>query len=871
MNEIYLFGKIKPRDYLKSDKDISKILNDAFNKKREMRDYPVSKIIELLDKLSNLWLNPSYPFRKKALEIIPTLSGFHPSMINEEINFLCDLLKKENLEKRIKCELGSLEVLDGWTNCENLKGRLRIEPLGIVLHVGAGNVFVGPLDSLIQGIITKNINILKMSSDDPVFPVLFLKSLQEIDEDKIVSSSISALSWKGGSSIEDIFKKRADAIVVYGGKEAVLSYRNNLGFHTRLIEYGPKYSLILISKEVFKVCNITKLANEIAFDASRWEQSACSSPHVIYIEGKNSQKFIKELGNAFSNIQKTLPQKKLSIDEEVEIVKIRSLAKTDKVLGSGELFEGQNWTIIFEQNPEFKVSCLNRTLYIKEVESLDDAIDAIKPYGLFLQTIAISAPVDKRKKLADELSFIGADRFTEVGKMTFRHHGVPHDGVYSLERLIRRSSLTGNSYLEENETFSKLNDLIRYVKKHSIFYREKFKNLKIKSIDDFNLFPIINPDELKKNLPPENNNAITRKPTDGYVFTSGGTTGAPKFVFRSYEEQEYNASFLAKGLLAGGLVKGSLAANLLFSGNMWGSFISFNKALEKAGCQILPVGGNISMEDILRYLEIFKPDVILAIPSVLLSIAGIAEKRKISLKTNLIFTGGEHIFKENMDYLKGIFNTKKIASIGYATNDVGAIGYQCHFLDGGLHHIHEDLQYIEIIDIETNMPISTTETGKIVVTNLNRRLQPIIRYDVGDMGRWVDINCPCGDKARVLELLGRSDDVLIIGGGNIHPDVIRSAIEAVNGLSGVFSLTAKLKGHQDELNIMVEAFHNVPESDYRELSGKLKEKILENSKELRTMTIEKLINPIKVKLMPSGSIPRNPRTGKIRLINDERF
>ena len=81
--------------------------------------------------------------------------------------------------------------------------------------------------------------------------------------------------------------------------------------------------------------------------------------------------------------------------------------------------------------------------------------------------------------------------------------------------------------------------------------------------------------------------------------------------------------------------------------------------------------------------------------------------------------------------------------------------------------MHEDLHYVEILN-ENDEPCKPGEIGRIVVTNLHRKLMPTIRYEVGDLGRWVDIECECGRKTRVLELLGRSDDVLIIGGGNIH-------------------------------------------------------------------------------------------------------
>jgi phenylacetate-coenzyme A ligase PaaK-like adenylate-forming protein len=453
--------------------------------------------------------------------------------------------------------------------------------------------------------------------------------------------------------------------------------------------------------------------------------------------------------------------------------------------------------------------------------------------------------------------------------MTRRIHGTPHDGVWSLQQLIRWSSLTGSSVSPDSDLLEALNALVSFATKHSPFYCEKFKDARIASLEDFRRLPLTTGDEMKRNTPPRNNRALTGNHGNGYVFTSGGTTGEPKFVLRTAAEQDRNATFLAKGLLAGGLKEGDTVANLLFSGNMWGSFVSFSRAVEKAGCRILPIGGNIPPEDILNYLNIFRVDAALAIPSVLLTLAQNAESRGLRLRIPLIFSGGEHIFSENLEYLKRVFEAGRLSSIGYATNDVGALGWQCTHLTGGLHHIHRDLHYVEILDPESLEPSPPGVPGKVVTTNLDRRLQPIIRYEVGDMGRWLDGPCPCGEPGPLFELLGRSDDILIIGGGNIYPEVIREAMAKVEGLSGFFSLRAQLRDRKDELIVRAEAKEDG--ADCALLAAALEKAVYASSKELNTMLGRGLINPVVVEVVPPGALPRNPRTGKIRLVEDGRI
>ena len=50
----------------------------------------------------------------------------------------------------------------------------------------------------------------------------------------------------------------------------------------------------------------------------------------------------------------------------------------------------------------------------------------------------------------------------------------------------------------------------------------------------------------------------------------------------------------------------------------------------------------------------------------------------------------------------------------------------------------------------------------------------------------------------------------------------------------------------------------------------LRGRLYESSKELRTMRDRRLIAPIAIDVLPPGGLPRNPRTGKIKLTVDER-
>jgi phenylacetate-CoA ligase len=76
-------------------------------------------------------------------------------------------------------------------------------------------------------------------------------------------------------------------------------------------------------------------------------------------------------------------------------------------------------------------------------------------------------------------------------------------------------------------------------------------------------------------------------------------------------------------------------------------------------------------------------------------------------------------------------------------------------------HVSPDVGIIEILRPDGS-PTGPGEVGEIVATGFLRRLQPLIRYRIGDLAAWSDEPCACGRAMPVLaEVVGRVEDVLI--------------------------------------------------------------------------------------------------------------
>ncbi|MET9642836.1 hypothetical protein [Streptomyces syringium] len=109
---------------------------------------------------------------------------------------------------------------------------------------------------------------------------------------------------------------------------------------------------------------------------------------------------------------------------------------------------------------------------------------------------------------------------------------------------------------------------------------------------------------------------------------------------------------------------------------------------------------------------------------------------------------------------------------------------------------------LEIVDPETGRPIAEPgRIGRIVATNLLRRLMPVIRYPVGDLAEWAD------PRRGRLRLLGRSSDHARVGTAKISFVVLDSRLTEVMDSKEPPLMQIVLRRHhaKDELLVRVAA------------------------------------------------------------------
>ncbi len=149
----------------------------------------------------------------------------------------------------------------------------------------------------------------------------------------------------------------------------------------------------------------------------------------------------------------------------------------------------------------------------------------------------------------------------------------------------------------------------------------------------------------------------------------------------------------------------------------------------------------------------------------------------------------------------------------YGTSELGNVSGACGRSPGM--HLFEDLFHVEVLRF--GKPVAPGELGRLAITDLINTAMPLIRYDVGDVGRLHVGPCPCGRQTARLEVLGRAQEVLDAPAGVLTASAVADTVfcdPAVNHFrleevaSGSFeaALVARASGGTPKLDAWRERF-----------------------------------------------------------------
>ena len=409
----------------------------------------------------------------------------------------------------------------------------------------------------------------------------------------------------------------------------------------------------------------------------------------------------------------------------------------------------------------------------------------------------------------------------------------------------------------------KLKELVHYVYQHSPFYRKKFddagvKPEDIKTLDDVKKLPFTYKQDLRDTYP----TGMFCVPNEQLVrfHVSSGTTGKPTIVGYTKNDIDQWSLSLARALTSIGVGRGDVL-QISYGYGLFTGGLGMHYGAEEAGATVLPTSAG-NTEKQLELMQDLGTTVLACTPSYMLFMNEAANQSGISLKNDtklrIGILGAEPWSEEMRTRIEESSGIKAYDIFG--TSELsGPLFTECTYQDGI--HIWADQFLVEIIDPETGESLPDGEQGELVITTLVKEALPLIRYKIGDLTVKTSEPCKCGrTHPRIMRVLGRVDDMLIIRGINVFPGQIESVLMNIPEVGEHFMIIVDRVNELDKMNVQIEMTDTAFSDKLNDIIS-LEKKVASSLKSVLNLSVE-------VELVENGSLPRS--MGKSKKVIDNR-
>lgn len=406
------------------------------NREQYLATRSTSSIVGVLAATAQSWLEHDNPFRKLALERGVKETGFNEAMLARGLDAFFKSFTTENLNALLAQDLGHVERLDRFSidRASNTAALARGPEL--LVHITAGNIPNPAIFSIVLGFLTRSAQMVKCARGTSLLPRLFAHSIYEMEPK--MASCLEIAEWPGGTdALEQALFAEADCVTCTGSDETLAAVQKKLPPRVRFLGYGHRVSFGYVTGDALARFELKKTVQQAAADVAAWNQLGCLSPHLFYVEhggAVGAEKFAEQLAAELAELESVAPRGLLSTETAAVIAskrnfyEVRAASTNDTKLWKSK--GSTAWTVVYEADPQFQLSCLNRFVYVKPVADLADALRHVESVRGKVSTVGLGACGDRARELATQLARWGVTRLCPLGRMqepplTWRHDGRP--------------------------------------------------------------------------------------------------------------------------------------------------------------------------------------------------------------------------------------------------------------------------------------------------------------------------------------------------------------------------------------------------------------------------------------------------------------
>lgn len=379
----------------------------------------------------------------------------------------------------------------------------------------------------------------------------------------------------------------------------------------------------------------------------------------------------------------------------------------------------------------------------------------------------------------------------------------------------------GSAYKVKIIQEQKLQELLLYTSKYSLFYQELFTNHKvdirtINTLGDLSRIPTTSKEDIQQRS--EDFLCVTRDKIIEYTSTSG-TLGSPVIIALTENDlnrlayNEYNSFLTADGS------PNDIYQLMLTLDRQFMAGIAYYSGIRKLGAGIIRLGPGVpslQWETIHR----LRPTTIVTVPSFVLKLIQFAKDNFIDLNRSSVKKAiciGENI--RNTDFSLNMLGRKikeewdiHLFST-YASTEMQTAFTECRGGVGG--HLQPELLIVELLD-ENNQQVGPHTAGEVTITTLGVEGMPLVRYKTGDICMYFDEPCACGRTSlRLSPVIGRKKQMIKFKGTTLYPPAL---FDLLNEMEDVLDFVVEVYSNEiglDEVHLHLLTAYKSEECDRR--------------------------------------------------------